>query len=95
MYTSGLLSITSTMQFCNEAVMLRLAVRPGVFHEYAVLAARPGVLIEVNLEITWRSLGAHLESTWRPLGDHLESTWRPLGGHLEIWRTFGSHLERK
>ena len=50
-------------QFYNEAVMLRLAVRPGVLHEYVVFAARPGVLIEVDLEITWRSLGAHLEST--------------------------------
>ena len=60
------------MQFCDEAVMLRSAVRLGVFHEYFVFAARPSV----HLEVTWRSLGDHLEQ-------QLEFTWSPLGGHLE------------
>ena len=67
------------MQFCNQAVMLRLAVCPGVLHGYAVFADRPGV----HLESTWRSLGVHLEATWRAFGGHLKVTWRPLGGHLE------------
>ena len=78
----------ATVQFCNEAVLLRLAVRPGVLHEYMVFAARLCVLDEVNVEITWRSLGAHLEATWRLHGHHLEATWRPLGDHLEAtWST--------
>ena len=63
------------MQFCDQAVMLRSAVRLGVFHEYFVFAARPGV----HLEVTWRSLGDHLEATWSSLVEHLEATWRPLG----------------
>ena len=70
------------MQFCDEAVMLRSAVRLGVFHEYFVFAARPGV----HLEVTWRSLGDHLEQqlefTWSPLGGHLEAMWRPLGAQV-------------
>ena len=59
------------MQFCDQAVMLLSAVRPGVFHEYFVFAARPGV----HSEGTWRSLGDHLEQ-------QLEFTWSPLGGQV-------------
>ena len=70
------------MQFCDEAVMLRSAVRLGVFHEYFVFAARPGVLIEVHLEMIWRSLGEHLVVNWRALGVHLEAIWRPLGAQV-------------
>ena len=46
------------MLFCNQAVMLQLKVRPGVLHEYAELAARPGV----HLEITWSATGQYKSS---------------------------------
>ena len=65
MYTRGLLSITSTIQFCNQAVMFYFQVVRASLLKNTLRAYGD------HLEDTWRPLGRYLEDTWSSLGNHL------------------------
>ena len=105
-YTSGLLSITSTIQFCVLAVTLQDAVRPGVrrksFRQCSSVMKQSCCARQFVLAFFMSTLYLQLvrASTWRSLGDHLAITWSnnwsSLGVHLEAtWRPCRGHLEPK
>ena len=93
LYTSGLLSILSTYQFCVLAVALQDAVRPGVrrksFRQCSSVMKQSCCARQFVLAFFMSTLYLQLvrASTWRSLGDHLAITWS------NNWSSLGVHLE--
>ena len=93
LFTSGLLSITSTIQFCVLAVALQDAVRPGVrrksFRQCSSVMKQSCCARQFVLAFFMSTLYLQLvrASTWRSLGDHLAITWS------NNWSSLGVHLE--
>ena len=92
-YTSVLLSIPSTCQFCVLAVALQDAVRPGVrrksFRQCSSVMKQSCCARQFVLAFFMSTLYLQLvrASTWRSLGDHLAITWS------NNWSSLGVHLE--
>ena len=69
MYTSRLLSITSTFQFCKIVVQLQSGVRSGVRGKSLESAVRSGGK-------SGSTFGVYMKDTWGALGEELESNER-------------------